>query len=93
MSEEPRRLAGSEAPQGISATRPARDLHRPPRDSDQWEHVEIRLSELFRQLRWLSPPVSWAVTRLQAVYFAIESTGATSTSIEIKGYHVRHSRK
>jgi hypothetical protein len=39
MSEEPRHLAGSEAPQGVSATRPARNLHRTPRgwraDSDE----------------------------------------------------------
>jgi transposase-like protein len=31
MSEEPRRLAGGEAPQGVSATRLARNLHRRPR--------------------------------------------------------------
>jgi hypothetical protein len=58
--------------------------------SDQWYHVEIRLSELFRRLRWVSAPMSWSAAHLQAIYFAIESTGATSTDVEIKGYHVEH---
>jgi len=59
-----------------------------PDTSDQWTHIQVPLSALFQKLKWVSPPNSWGSAKLQAIYIAIESTGATSTKIEVKDYHV-----
>jgi hypothetical protein len=51
-------------------------------------HVQIHLSDLFKRLGWVSPPENWKAAELKAIYFGLESTGATSTQVSIRNYHV-----
>jgi hypothetical protein len=57
-------------------------------NTKDWTHVRVDLSDLFKQLRWVSPPNSWDKAELRAIYIGIESTGSTSTQALIRNYHV-----
>jgi hypothetical protein len=58
----------------------------PPAKSDDWTHVKIPLSAIFRSLHWVSPPTDWSTAKLTGLYFAIESEGATRTLVELRRY-------
>ena len=54
----------------------------------EWRHVAIDISKLFKTLKWVSPPSDWASAQLDALYLAIKSTGASSTTIEFRNYRI-----
>jgi hypothetical protein len=57
-------------------------------DTQDWLHIRLDVSQLFRRLRWVSPPPSWAAAKIEAMYLAVESTGATATTVEFRNYSV-----
>ncbi|MGC2414660.1 MAG: hypothetical protein WA459_18440 [Stellaceae bacterium] len=59
-----------------------------PLSGDGWMHIRIPIADAIRALHWVSPPAAWSAATLKGLYLAIESEGATQTSIEIKNYHV-----
>jgi hypothetical protein len=67
---------------------PAFGTALPPPESGNWTHVRIPLSAFIKKLHWVSPPQSWSAARVIGLYIAIESEGATRTSIEIRNYDV-----
>lgn len=59
---------------------------RVPEGAAIWTHLRIDLSDLFRRLKWVSPPRTWRSGQLRSVYFGIESQGATDTMVELRNY-------
>ena len=53
-----------------------------------WLPIRIPLSDLFRRLKWASPPSDWSKAQVSGLYIGIESTGETSTQIELRNYEV-----
>jgi hypothetical protein len=53
-----------------------------------WVRIRIPLSELFRRMKWVSPPSEWTKAQLAGLYIGIESTGETATQIEVQNYEV-----
>ncbi len=64
-----------------------REPHMPD-TTKGWVRVRIPLSDLFHRLKWVSPPGDWTKAQLTGLYIGIESTGETSTEIEVRNYEV-----
>jgi hypothetical protein len=51
-------------------------------------HIRIPLADLFHRLKWAFPPSDWSKAQVTGLYMGIESTGETSTEIELRNYGV-----
>lgn len=58
----------------------------PALNSSSWVHVKLPLSQIIRDLHWVSSPKDWSAAKLTGLYFAIESEGATRTLVEFRRY-------
>ncbi|MGA8610230.1 MAG: hypothetical protein WB760_00655 [Xanthobacteraceae bacterium] len=59
-----------------------------PDTTKGWVRIRIPLSDLFRRLKWVSPPSDWTKAQLTGLYIGVESTGETATQIEVQNYEV-----
>ena len=59
-----------------------------PDTTKGWVRIRIPLSDLFRRLKWVSPPSDWTKAQLTGLYVGVESTGETATQIEVQNYEV-----
>jgi hypothetical protein len=70
-------------------------LGNPPlaTNSNQWTHVHLPVTELCKNLHWVSPPTSWGSAQVTGLYIGVESEGAAQAKIELKHYQVSASNK
>lgn len=59
-----------------------------PDTTKGWVRIRIPLSDLFRRLKWVSPPSDWTKAQLTGLYIGVKSTGETATQIEVQNYEV-----